>query len=152
MTDFYSTVGLIAKQARALGIDATFLGGDGWDSTDLVNIGGEAMEGAYYSVFYSSDDTSEAVTAFKEAYGAAFGGAVPDGYAALSYDAAMILMDAIDRADSTDGAAVKDALLTTNLDCVSGNVTYDENRNPIKPATICTIKDGKATYYSTVQP
>lgn len=152
MTDFYSTVGLIAKQARALGIDATFLGGDGWDSTDLVNIGGEAMEGAYYSVFYSSDDTSEAVTAFKEAYGAAFGGAVPDGYAALSYDAAMILIDAIDRADSTDGAAIKDALMTTNLDCVSGNVTYDENRNPIKPATICTIKDGKATYYSTVQP
>lgn len=152
MTDFYSTVGLIAKQARALGIDATFLGGDGWDSTDLVNIGGEAMEGAYYSVFYSSDDTSEAVTAFKESYGAAFGGAVPDGYAALSYDAAMILMDAIDRADSTDGAAIKDALMTTNLDCVSGNVTYDENRNPIKPATICTIKDGKATYYSTVQP
>lgn len=152
MTDFYSTVGLIAKQARALGIEATFLGGDGWDSTDLVEIGGDAMEGAYYSVFYTSDDTSEAVTSFKNAYGEAYGGAIPDGYAALSYDAAMILLDAIDRADSTDGTAIKDALAETDLDCVSGHVTYDEERNPIKPATICTIKDGKTTYYSTVQP
>ena len=152
MTDFYSTVGLIAKQARALKIDATFLGGDGWDSTDLVEIGGDAMEGAYYSVFYTSDDTSEPVTKFKDAYGKAFGGAVPDGYAALSYDAAMILIDAIDRADSTDGNAIREALNKTDLDCVSGHVVYDQDRNPIKPATICTIKDGKAAYYSTVQP
>lgn len=152
MTDFYSTVGLIAKQARALKIDATFLGGDGWDSTDLVEIGGDAMEGAYYSVFYTSDDTSEPVTKFKDAYGKAFNGAVPDGYAALSYDAAMILIDAIDRADSTDGDAIREALTKTDLDCVSGHVVYDQDRNPIKPATICTVKDGKATYYSTVQP
>lgn len=152
MTDFYSTVGLIAKQARALGIEAVFLGGDGWDSTDLVEIGGDAMEGAYYSVFYTSDDTSEAVTQFKEAYGAAYDGSVPDGYAALSYDAAMILMDAIERAGSTDGEAVRKALTETDLDCVSGHVTYDGERNPIKPATICTIKDGQAAYYSTVQP
>lgn len=152
MTDFYSTVGLIAKQARALGIEATFLGGDGWDSTDLIEIGGEAMEGAYYSVFYSSDDTSEAVTEFKTAYGNAYDGAVPDGYAALSYDAAMILMDAIERADSTEGDAIVEALKATDLDCVSGHVTYDEDRNPIKPATICTIKNGAATYYTTVEP
>lgn len=152
MTDFYSTVGLIAKQARALGIEATFLGGDGWDSTDLVAIGGEAIEGAYYSVFYTSDDTSEAVTKFKESYSAAFNGKDPDGYAALSYDAAMILMDAISRAGSTDGVAIKDALATTDLDCVSGHVTYDENRNPIKPATIVTIKDGAAKFYTSVEP
>lgn len=152
MTDFYSTVGLIAKQARALGIEATFLGGDGWDSTDLVAIGGEAIEGAYYSVFYTSDDTSEAVTKFKESYSAAFNGKDPDGYAALSYDAAMILMDAISRAGSTDGVAIKEALATTDLDCVSGHVTYDENRNPIKPATIVTIKDGAAKFYTSVEP
>lgn len=152
MTDFYSTVGLIAKQARALGIEATFLGGDGWDSTDLVEIGGEAMEGAYYSVFYASDDTSEAVTEFKEAYGKAYDGKIPDGYAALSYDAAMILMNAIEQAGTTDSAAVVEALNATDLDVVSGHVTYDENRNPIKPAVICTIKDGEAKYYTTVQP
>ncbi|MDD3369052.1 MAG: ABC transporter substrate-binding protein [Lachnospiraceae bacterium] len=152
MTDFYSTVGLIAKQARTLGIEATFLGGDGWDSTDLVSIGGDAMEGAYYSVFYASDDTSEAVVNFKNSYAEAFDGKEADGYAALSYDAAMILMNAIENAGTTDSEKVVEALNSTDLDVVSGHVTYDESRNPIKPAIICTIKDGKAAYYTTVEP
>lgn len=152
MTDFYSTVGLIAKQARSIGIEAAFLGGDGWDSADLVTIGGDAMEGAYYSVFYASDDTSDAVVDFKEAYRKKYDGKEPDGYAALSYDAAMVLMNSIEKAGSTDSEAVRDALEATDLNVVSGHITFDENRNPVKPAIICTIKDGKAVYYTTVEP
>ncbi len=151
MPGFYSYVGLIAKQAKALGIEATFLGGDGWDSADLVEIGGTAMEDSYYSVFYASDDTAQAVVDFKEAYMSKYG-SEPDGYAALSYDAAMVMINAVKNAGSTDPEAIREALQNTDLDVVSGHIKYDENRNPIKSAVICTVKDGAATYYTTVQP
>ena len=99
---YYTDAGLIARQARALGIAAVLLGADGWDSPKLVEIGGEAIEGAYFSNHYSVDDPSPAVQAFVRSYREAYG-AEPDSIAALSYDAARLIADAIRRAGSTEG-------------------------------------------------
>lgn len=152
LPDYYNTVGLIAKQARAQGINATLLGGDGWDSDDLVKIGGTAVEGAYFSNHYSPDNKTPEASAFIDAYKQAYN-AVPDALAALAYDAGNILFDAIKRANSQDGAAIIDALSKTkDFQAVSGKINFDANRNPIKSAAIITIKDGKQAFATSVNP
>lgn len=152
LPDYYNTVGLIAKQARDLGIKATFLGGDGWDSPDLVKIGGKAVEGGYFSNHYSPEAKNPEAVAFIEAYKKEYG-SVPDALAALAYDAANLLFNAIKTAGKTDGAAVKTALAATkDFKAVSGSITFDANRNPVKSAAIITIKDGKQAFVTTVNP
>lgn len=152
LPDYYNTVGLIAKQARAQGINAVFLGGDGWDSDDLVKIGGDAIEGSYFSNHYAPDSTSPKAMEFRAAYEAAYK-AMPDALAALAYDAANILMEGIRQANSTDGSAIKNAMTALkDFAAVSGTVNFDENRNPIKGAVIITVKDGKLVYEATVNP
>lgn len=151
LPDYYNTVGLIAKQARALGIKATFLGGDGWDSPDLFKVGGDAVNGGYFSNHYSPDDTSSQVVEFRKTFEAKYN-KTPDALAALAYDAGKILFAAIEKAGSTDGAKVKDALKATDLQVVSGKVTFDENRNPIKDAVIIKAQDGKQVFVKKVKP
>ena len=129
---YYTDAGLIARQARGLGIQATLLGADGWDSPKLVEIGGAAVEGAYFSNHYSVDDPSPAVRAFVGAYKKAYG-AEPDSIAASSYDAARLIVDAIRRAGSTEGRRVRDALASTkDFPGVTGSITMDADRNPTK--------------------
>src|SRR6185436_1415806 len=106
---YYTEVGLIARQAKGLGIQAPLLGGDGWDSPSLIEIGGEALEGSYFSNHYSVDDPSPAIQKFVTDYRAKYG-ETPDALAGLGYDAAQILFDAIKRAGSTDPKAIRDAL------------------------------------------
>lgn len=151
LADYYNTVGLIAKQARAQGITATFLGGDGWDSADLYKVGGDAIDGGYFSNHYSADDTAPAVVEFRKTYEAKYGG-TPDALAALAYDAAKILFAAIEKAGSTDGAKIKDALKATDGDFVSGHVTFDENRNPIKSAIMIKVVKDKYEFAGKVNP
>lgn len=151
LPDYYNTVGLIAKQARALGIKATFLGGDGWDSPDLFKVGGDAVNGGYFSNHYSPDDTSAKVVEFRKNYEAKYG-KTPDALAALAYDGAIIMFSAIQKAGSTDGAKIKDALKATNLQVVSGTVTFDKDRNPIKDAVIIKTQDGKQIFVKKVKP
>lgn len=151
LPDYYNTVGLIAKQARAIGIKATFLGGDGWDSPDLFKVGGDAVNGGYFSNHYSPDDTSKEVTDFKTSYNAKYN-ATPDALAALAYDAGKILFAAIDKAGSTDGTKIKDALKATDLQVVSGKVTFDKDRNPVKDAVIIKTQDGKQVFVKKVKP
>lgn len=151
LPDYYNTVGLIAKQARALGIKATFLGGDGWDSPDLFKVGGDAVNGGYFSNHYSPDDTSDKVVEFRKNYEAKFG-KTPDALAALAYDAATIMISAIKKAGSTDGDKIKDALKATDLQVVSGTITFDKNRNPIKDAVIIKAQDGKQIFVKKVKP
>src|SRR6266498_4670356 len=102
----------LARQARSLGIESALLGADGWDSPKLTEIGGAAVEGAYFSNHYSVDDPSPAVRAFVGDYRRAFG-ADPDSIAALSYDAARLIADAMRRAGSAEGKRVRDALAAT---------------------------------------
>ena len=149
---YYTDAGLIARQARSLGIEAALLGADGWDSPKLTEIGGAAVEGAYFSNHYSVEDPSPAVRAFVDEYRRAYG-ADPDSIAALSYDAARLIADAIRRAGSTEGKRVRDALAATkDFPGATGKITMDADRNPVKPAVILKVERGKPRFAATVAP
>jgi branched-chain amino acid transport system substrate-binding protein len=149
---YYTEVGLIARQAQSLGLAVPLLGGDGWDSPSLIEIGGDALEGSYFSNHYSVQDPSPAIQEFVSAYQARFG-ETPDALAGLGYDAAMILFDAIERAGSTEGAAIRDALAqTADFAGVTGTITLDENRNAIKPAVVLQVSGGQLVYVETINP
>jgi branched-chain amino acid transport system substrate-binding protein len=149
---YYTDAGLIARQAKALGVSAVLLGADGWDSPKLAEIGGSAVEGAYFSNHYSVDDPSPAVRRFVDAYHARYG-ADPDSIAALSYDAIRLLADAIRRAGSTEGKRVRDALAETkDFEGVTGRITMDADRNPIKPAVVLKVEGGRFRFVTSVAP
>ena len=149
---YYTDAGLIARQAKALGLRAVLLGGDGWDSPKLTEIGGESVEGSYFSNHYSADDPSTAVRKFVDDYKKKYG-AEPDSIAALSYDATKLLADAIRRAGSTEGKRIRDALADTkDFVAVSGKVTMDADRNPIKPAVILKVEGGRFRFVTSVSP
>ncbi|MGH7952757.1 MAG: ABC transporter substrate-binding protein [Limisphaerales bacterium] len=149
---YYTEVGLIALQARQLGIKVPLLGGDGWESSALVPIGGAALEGCYFSTHFSPEDMAPAEQKFVKEFKAKYH-ETPDAMVALGYDSAKILADAIKRAGSTDGAKIRDALAATkNFQGVTGKITIDANRNASKPAVILTIKNGRFQYVKTVAP
>jgi len=140
---YYTDAGLIARQARSLGVKATLLGADGWDSPKLVEIGGAAIEGAYFSNHYSFDDPSPQVQKFVSDYRRSYG-ADPDSLSALAYDAARLIADAIARAGSTEGKRVRDALAATkDFPGVTGTITMDADRNPDKQPVILRVEKGK---------
>lgn len=137
---YYQEVGLIARQARELGITVPLLGGDGWDAETLGKIAGEAINGGFFSNHFSADDQSEAVQGFIRRYRARYGGKLPDAMAILGYDSMMLLADAIERAGSTNGRAIRDALATTrDFPGAAGNITIDENRNARKPLVVLRV-------------
>jgi branched-chain amino acid transport system substrate-binding protein len=139
---YYNDVGLIAKQARDKGITVPLLGGDGWDAEQLYKIGGTALNGSFFSNHYSPYDTDPMVQKFVTDYTARYG-AKPDALAATAYDAAKIMFDAIKRANSLDGKAIRDALAATkDFPGVTGKVTFNENRDAVKPIVMIEIKDG----------
>lgn len=148
---YYSCAALEAKQARALGITATFVGADGWDSAEFTKLGGEAVEGGYFCNHYSPEDPRPIVQNFVKEYTETYG-ATPDALATLAYDAALILIDSLQRAGSTDGAAIRDAIAATDLECVSGQITYNEVGDPIKKAAIIKVENGKFVFQKFVQP
>lgn len=146
---------LIMKQARELGIDLPFLGGDTWETPEVIDIAGAAAEGAVYSSFYDPAAPLTDMTAtFLEAFAAKYGeDELAAGVTALGFDAYLLAIDAIQRAGSVDGPAIRDALAATDgFEGATGVVTLDENGDAIKPAVIKTIKDGQFTYKSFVEP
>ncbi|RPH67024.1 MAG: ABC transporter substrate-binding protein [Myxococcaceae bacterium] len=148
----YNDIGLIARQARELGVTAKLMGGDGWDSEKLFELGGSAIEGSYFSNHYSPDDPNPRIQKFIADYKAAFG-SVPDSLAALGYDAAMVAVDAIKRAPSFDRAAIRDAIAQTkNFPGVTGTITLDDKRNATKPAVVLEVGKGKTKYVATIAP
>src|SRR6266496_3388198 len=150
---YYTEAGLIAVQARQLGISVPLFGGDGWEAPELIQIGGSALEGTYYSTHYSAEDQSPLVQSFVKKFKARFSGETPDAMAALGYDSAAVLVDAINRAGSTEGPKIRDALATTkDFIGVTGNTTMDPNRNATKPAVIITVKEGRFKYVETIKP
>jgi len=151
LSAYYSGAALMATQARSLGITATFVGADGWDSSELTKLAGEAIVGGYFCNHYSPEDPRPIVQNFVKTYTELYG-ATPDALATLAYDATLILIDSLKRAGSLDGAAIRDAMAATNMECVSGQITFDENRNPIKGAALFKVDVGKITFVKTVQP
>lgn len=150
---YYTEAGNIALQARRLGITAPLLGGDGWDSEQLAAIGKEAIEGCYYSNHYAPDQASEAVQNFVKKYQAEFGGQTPDGLAALGYDAANILFEAMKRSPSLKGADLAKAIAaTTNFPAVTGTISLDKNRDARKAAVVVQMKGGKPVWVATIEP
>ncbi|MGH7981009.1 MAG: ABC transporter substrate-binding protein, partial [Limisphaerales bacterium] len=149
---YYTEVGLIAIQARQLGLNIPLFGGDGWEGAPLIPIGGAALEGTYFSTHFTPEDTSPVVRNFVKKYQARYN-ATPDAMAALGYDSVMILADAIKRARSTAGPAVRDALAATkDFHGITGNITIDKDRNASKPAVILEVKNGKYHYLQTIAP
>ena len=152
LPDYYNTVAVIAKEARAAGIKATFLGGDGWDSSELFSIGGDAVDGSYFSNHYSPDDTSSEVANFIKAYKAKYNNEVPDAMAALNYDAGKVLLQSITKAGSTDAAKIRDALKAYDGTVVSGHIKFNENRDAVKAAVIIKTEGGKEKFFKKVEP
>jgi branched-chain amino acid transport system substrate-binding protein len=149
---YYADVGPILLQARELGITVPFGGGDGWDSPVLLQTAGKAAEGCFFSNHYSPDSRELVVQTFVKNYQKKYG-TTPDALAALAYDAAKLLVDAINRAGSTDSSKIRDALAATKgFRGVTGVITFDANRNPVKSAVIIEIKGGKQVYRATVKP
>ena len=149
---YYTEAPLIIRQARQLGITVPFIGGDGWDSPELVSVGGTAVEGCYFSNHFSNQSTDPQVVAFVDAYRRKYG-VDPDAMVALGYDALKLLSDAMKRAGTTDPAKVNAAIAATkDFPGVTGRITLDEHRNPNKPAVMLRVKDGKFSYVETVAP
>jgi branched-chain amino acid transport system substrate-binding protein len=150
---YYTESALIVKQARELNMTMAFFGGDGWDSDRLIEIGGEAMNGTYFTNHYSADDTSAMVQKFVAKYRSLYDNQTPDAMAALGYDAAIVLFDAIKRAGSTDRTKIRDMLATTtDFPGVAGKTTIDADRNARKSAVIIAIDNGKLVFRETVLP
>jgi branched-chain amino acid transport system substrate-binding protein len=154
LPDYYSTVSLIAKQLRAQGINTPIVGADGWDGL-TENAGDEVLNG-FYSNHYAADSTDPKVQNFVKAYQAKYG-SVPVSFAALGYDSMYLIRDAIVKAGSTDSTAVKNALAQTKGSYLTGNLSFDAKRNPVKSAVIVELvkgPDGKlvTVYKTTVNP
>lgn len=153
--DYYNTVSLIAKQVKSQGLTSTMLGADGWD--EIANNAGDEVVGSYYSNHYSPDANDPEVKAFVAKYTELFGVA-PNALAALAYDATYILTDAIAKAGSTDPEAIKTAMTETNKKFVTGQISFDAKRNPIKSAVMVELVKGTepnkpaVKYAATVNP
>jgi len=139
---YYNDVGLIAKQARDKGITVPLIGGDGWDSEQLYKIGGTALNGSYFTNHYSPFDTDPRVVKFVDDYKKRYN-STPDALAATAYDAANIMFDAIKRSKSLSGPDIRDALAATKaFPGVTGTVTFNEQRDAVKPIVMIEIKPG----------
>lgn len=149
---YYTDVGSLAIQARRLGIKVPLLGGDGWESPKLAEIGGEAIEGGYYTNHYAPEDDRPESVAFVEAYRKRYN-EMPGALGALGYDAIKILADAMGRAKSLGGKDLAAALAATKqFQGVTGEITIDKDRNASKSMVIIEIKNGKPVYVTTITP
>jgi branched-chain amino acid transport system substrate-binding protein len=151
---YYNEGALIVKQAHSLGITVPIFGGDSWEAQELIDLGGEAMEGAYLCSHYSPEDPSpriqQFVAAFRQRYGA---DRTPDSNASLGYDSAIVLADAIRRAGTTEHKALRDAIASTkNFDAVTGRITINEKRDASKNAIIVQVRNGHFQFVESVAP
>lgn len=151
LPDYYNVSALIAKQARDLGINATLLGVDGWESEDLIKLGGDSVNNSYYINHYFSEDQDAKVKNFVEGYKKEYN-KTPDSLAALGYDGASIMIKALEKANSTDGDKIKEALKTIELDGVTGKITFNAERTAVKGSVIIKVDGGKKTLAKKINP
>lgn len=149
---YYGEVSLIARQAKLLGINVPLLGGDGWVGDSLIKVAGNSLDGSFLSCHFSAEDQDEVVQGFVKKFKAKYN-ETPDDMAALGYDSAMILGEAIKRAGTTDGEKLKDAIAATKEHKgITGVITLDAQRNATKPAVILGIVDQKFKFIEKVAP
>ena len=169
---YYTEAGLIGRQARELGITVPLIGGDGWESEQLLQIGGEALNGCYYTNHWALDAPDPRLQEFLKKYRAKYG-KDPDAIGGLAYDAARVLFQSLEQLATEDPqtfqglssskantperqAATKklrDLIAATrSFPGVSGTINLDENRNASKPAVVIEVKDGKKVYNTSIQP
>lgn len=153
---YYGDVALITQQARKLGLKQPMLGGDGWESPDLLKVAGKAaLENTYYSNHYAPDTTDAAAQAFIAAFEKKYN-VRPDAMAALGFDAFNVLMDSLKRAKNLTREDVKNAIAETkDVKGVTGNITLDKDRNPVKSAVVLKFDNsgsGGYKFFATVNP
>ena len=169
---YYTEAGLIARQARELGIKEPIIGGDGWESGQLIAIGGDALNGCYYSNHWALDAPNPRLQEFLAKYRAKFNGD-PDAIGGLAYDAANVLFQSLDKLAEQDpetfrglsstkaGTDLRKAAekklrdliaTTTSFQGVTGTITLDEHRNATKPAVVIEIRGGKKLFNSSFNP
>jgi branched-chain amino acid transport system substrate-binding protein len=149
---YYQEVALIVKQGRQIGLTMPFIGCDGWANQALIAIGGKAIDGCFFTNHFSPDDQAPVVKSFVVKYQEKYG-SLPDTFAALGYDAARLLADAIRRAGALNPQAVRDALATTaGFPGVTGQISLDANRNASKPGLIVTVREGKFEIAEEIEP
>jgi branched-chain amino acid transport system substrate-binding protein len=149
---YYTEAALILREARQLGITCPFVGGEGWDSPALVEVAGKAAEGNYYTDHFSAADPDPKVQKFVQTYREKYG-ALPDALAALWYDGARLLAQAVERAGSTDTVKIRDALAATrDFEGVTGRISIDQDRNASKPGVILKIDNGQPEMVQQIAP
>jgi branched-chain amino acid transport system substrate-binding protein len=149
---YYTEVGLIAQQARQLGIKAPLLGGDGWDSSKLSEIGKDAVNGAYFSNHYTTESADPAVSEFIKKFKTKFS-ETPDGLAASGYDAAVVLFQAMERTTVLNSKNIRDELAKTkDYAGVTGKITINENRDASKPAVVVQVDGPKLKFVTSIAP
>jgi len=149
---YYQEVALIVKQGRQIGLRMPFIGCDGWANQALVAIGGKAIDGCFFTNHFSPDDQSPIVKSFVAKYQEKYG-ALPDTFSALGYDAARLLADALKRTGSSNSQALRDALAKTEgFPGVTGQISFDANRNASKPGLIVAVKEGKFEIAEKIAP
>jgi branched-chain amino acid transport system substrate-binding protein len=150
---YYSEVALICIQAKQLGMSIPIFGGDGWESESLLTIGQDAVEGHYFSTHCSIEQPTPEMTSFVAAYKKRFNGKSPDALAVLGYDSAKVLAEAMKRAGTTAGPALRDAIAATkDFSGASGKFSLNAQRDAVKALVFIQIKGGKFTYNATVNP
>jgi branched-chain amino acid transport system substrate-binding protein len=149
----YTESALLIKQARLLGIKAPIIGGDTWETPEFISIGQDSVEGAVFSTFFTSEKPiTEESKKFLDAYRKEYN-KEPAAVTALSYDAYILALDAIKRANSSDSVKIKDAIAKTkDFPGAAGMITLDENGDAVKNAVIKVVKGGKFTYLDTIEP
>jgi branched-chain amino acid transport system substrate-binding protein len=149
-------VGPVVKQFRDAGLTGPIIGGDGYDTPDILSVAGPAAENVFFTTHALMDTTggTEGIKKFIAAYNKEFGHDPENAFAALGYDAVYLLADAIKRAGSTDAQAVKKALeSTSNFPGITGAITLSADAHiPRKGVTMIAIKDGKFTLGAEVVP
>lgn len=152
LPDYYNKVGLIAKQARQAGLRSVLLGGDGWDSPEMVRIAGEDIHGGFFTNHYSPEDPRPEVQEWVEKYETRYGQR-PDALATLGHDAALLMIEALKTATELKPKEIRDAMARiADFPCVSGKVTFDEWGNPIKSAVVLKYSARGQEYVATVEP
>ena len=150
--DYYNKVALIARQVREKGLKSILMGGDGWDSPELTKIGGSAVIGGYFTNHYSPERKDKVAEAFINRYKQKHG-QVPDALAALSFDAAVIVLQALDRAKKpTADEILKGLTGLKNFHGVTGNINFDKNGDAVKSAVVLKVEKDGFKYVATVNP
>jgi branched-chain amino acid transport system substrate-binding protein len=152
LPDYYNKVALIAKQIREKGLKGVMIGGDGWDSPELIKVGGTAIMGNYFTNHYSTERKDKIAETFIEKYRKRHG-LVPDSFGALTYDATIIYLQCLDKASKpTSEELLKILKGVKNFKGVTGTISFDANGDAVKSAVILKVEKENLKYITTVNP